>query len=237
MSNSTFPHKIDNIPLFLDVSQDDGELIKQFEEYMLKNDFNNANMVLHKIDSYDQKIITADRLNLLRSCILALEKFYGTDFKPYIEGKQKEWEAIVDKFSFKGIYSDSISYGRNNMVLFYLKGEYHMFIKTTDDRTPGIVPIDTNNWRDLTVKGETGITNSFSTNFCFEWKSSQNYTKHDIVSFKNEWWIALKSNLDSAPKRGNDNWELILNALQPKYPVQELMPENQAVGELWFKVV
>lgn len=234
---SNFPSEIDNIPLFLDISQNDGILIKQFEAYMAANDFANANDILTQIENADQKILSAERINKLRDCILALEEFYGTEFQPYITEKQNQWQAIIDRFKFIGTYSSSVQYEINNIVLFQTNGEYQLYIRTDGNKLSNKPPTDTRYWRILTIKGERGISSSGDTTFYFDWESNQTYAVNSIVSHNSQWWVALKENINSEPMEGNTNWQLIMVAMQTLYPVQEDQPLAQQAGELWFEVI
>lgn len=234
---SKFPTEIDSIPLFLDVTKNDGNLIKQFEQYMAVNDFANANNILTQIENADQKIISADRLNKLRDCIIALELFYGENINGYITNKQSQWQGIIDQFKFVGIYSSSTQYKINNIVLFQTNGDYYLYIRTNGDGLANKPPTDTNYWRVLTVKGERGITQSGETTFYFDWVLNQTYAINSIVSHNNKWWASLKENINSEPMEGNSNWQLVMVAMQTLYPVQEDQPLAQQVGELWFEVI
>lgn len=234
---SSFPSQIDSIPLFLDVTNEDGDLIKQFEQYMAINDFSNANEVLKRIANVDQKIISAERLNKLRDCIIALEKFYGDNIENYITNKQSQWQGIIDQFKFIGTYSSSIQYKINNIVLFQYNGDYQLYIRTNGDGLANKPPTDTNYWRVLTIKGERGITTSGETTFYFDWETNQTYAVNSIVSHNSQWWVALKENINSEPMEGNTNWQLVMIAMQTLYPVQEDQPLAQQIGELWFEVI
>ena len=234
---SVFPNQIDNIPKFLDVTSKDGVLLKEFEKYMQANDLANANAVLNEIDNANQKIITATKMNQLRDCIIALENFYKTDIKQYTNQKQSEWQGIIDRFQFKGMYSSSINYEINNFVLFSDKGEYNLYIKTGANNVSSIPPNDERYWRKLTIKGHQGDSPVGATTFMFEWVSSQPYQENAIVAHNNKWWICLKPNTNSEPIEGSLDWKLIVEALQARYPVQKSMPVSQSKGELWFEVL
>ena len=234
---STFPNQIDEIPKFLDVTQKDGALLKEFEKYMQANDLTRANQVLKNIDNADQKIISAERMNKLRDCIIALENFYKTDIEQYTNQKQSEWQGIIDRFQFKGSYSSSVPYEVNNFVLHQEKGEYNLYIKTNGIKESNIPPNDTRYWRKLTVTGEKGDSPVGETVFMFEWLSSQPYEVNEIVSHNNKWWICLKPNTNSEPLDGNLNWRVVMESLQANYPIQKQMPVSQAKGELWFEVM
>lgn len=235
--SSTFPEKVDSIPSFIDVTQNDGELIKQFEQYMYENNFSSANTVLNRIENVNQKFITAERLNKLRDCIIALEEFYGLNIESYISNKQNQWQSIIDQFKFIGSYSSSYQYKINNIVSFQTNGEYYLYIRTDGDGLSNKPPTDTKYWRVLTIKGERGISNSNDTTFYFEWEANQTYAVNSIVSYNSQWWISTKQNINSEPLEGNNNWELIMVAMQTTYPIQSNQPTSQQNGELWFEVI
>lgn len=234
---SNFPTEIDNIPLFLDITSSDGDLIKQFEEYIAVNDFSNANKILNKIENADQKILSASRLNKLRDCIIALENFYQSDFSDYIKKAEENFISTVNNFGFKGEYSSSEPYQINNIVSYSEDGSYNLYIRISGNNITGKIPIDTTYWRIFTVKGDTGISVSENTTFYFDWSSSQFYSKNSIVSYDNQWWISLKDNSNSKPQSGSLDWELVMKAMQATYPVQRDQPINQQNGELWFEVL
>ena len=85
-----FPQKVDNFSAFLNMSQNDYQLVKQYQEAIQVGDMTLAQQIFNQIPQGSQKIITALRLNQLREAILAMEEFYGTDVKPYITTKQTE---------------------------------------------------------------------------------------------------------------------------------------------------
>ena len=234
---STFPNQIDNIPLFLDVTQNDGELLKSFESYMQLNDFENATNILNQIENASQKILSAERINKLRDCIIALEEFYGLNIQNYIEEKQSQWQAIIDKFKYMGEYSSNTQYSINNIILYRDNGTDKLYIRTKGDEQSNKPPTDTNYWRPLTLKGERGITKNLETTFYFDWTLEQTYAVNSIVSRNGEWWIALKENLNSEPMEGNTDWQLVMRAMQTLYPIQSDQPLSQQEGERWFEVI
>lgn len=234
---STFPQKKDVIDTFIDVSASDTSLLKSFETYMINGDFINANKILSQISNADRKIITANRLNQIIDCLNAVEQFYGTDIKPYISQKQVQWQSIIDQFRLVDTYSSSIQYKVNNMVLYYIEGDYNLYIRTNGDGLAGYPPTDTRYWRALTVKGEQGQSYNELTTFYFDWKSNQTYSKNAIVVHNNQWWISLQENIGQEPLEGSKYWSLVMRAMQTIYPVQTPEPVGQIKGELWFEVM
>src|SRR5574344_823080 len=120
---STFPNQIDNIPSFLDVTQSDAQLLSTFQTAMRNGDFNTANLTLQQISNYNQKIVSAERLNKLRDAILAIENFYNTTVYTYIENKQTEWQNIINQFSYQGDWNNSTQFLTNNIVKYNINGQ------------------------------------------------------------------------------------------------------------------
>lgn len=236
---SVFPNEIDNIPLFIDIDESDSKFLFQFEDYMKKGDFKNANKVLQNIPNSKQKVVTATRLNQLRDCIIALEKFYKTQINPDLEQNQIQWKEKMSHHAFVGTYNQTIPYRVNNIVLY----QYKLYIRTASDNVPGKIPTDESCWRILTLQGERGenlggLGNDGAENpttFYFDWIPNQTYAVNSIVSYENKWWIALKRNINSPPSETNNNWELLVKSLQPIYPFQPNQPTSQEEGEIWFQ--
>lgn len=235
---STFPTQKDIIPLFLDLNSNDSELVKNFQIKITEGNFSEANNILNQIENASQKIVSADRLNKLRDCILSLEQFYGTDIKIYIKDKQTEWENIINRFSYQLEYNSGVKYYKNNFVLYNQNGLNKLFICIKEPPTSNYAPNDENYWRVLTIQGERGATSGGTSSvFMFDWVSSHSYFENNIVVHDQEWWIAISENVNQMPQEGSQYWELVLKVLQPKYPVQKSLPMNQSIGELWFKVI
>jgi len=102
---STFPQQVDVINEFLDITVDDSVLLTEFQNAIRSGALSLANSILIQIENYDKKIVNASRLNEMRSAILSMEQFYGTDIEPYLDTKQIEWQGIIDRFSYQGDYN------------------------------------------------------------------------------------------------------------------------------------
>lgn len=235
--SSVFPDKIDNIPKFLDITENDSILLKDFRTHIANNDFYQAKQAFNSIENGSQKIISANKMNKIKDCIIALENFYKTDIARYTDKKQSEWQGIIDRFYFKGEYSSQTIYDINNIVEFREEGQNYLYIKINNEQSAGLPPNDSRYWRKLTIEGLQGTTEAGTTAFMFTWKSSQSYMVNNIVSYNNKWWICTKQNSNQEPREGSSYWKLIMESMQAIYPVQKEMPPNQEINELWFEVL
>lgn len=232
---STFPQQIDVIAEFLDVTSSDSVLLNSFQDAIRAGNLTLANSILVQIPNYSQKILSAQRFNELRSAILAVEQFYGTDIQPYLTTKQAEWQTIIDRFSYKGDYNGSTQYEINNIVKYSYLGLDKLYICTSIPPI-GTVPTNTAYFRVFTIRGEKGASGTGST-FDFEWDSGYPYNVNTIVVYENKWWNCSVANTNQTPSDVSSYWSLVLDVTQPNFPVQADEPIGQAVGELWFQIL
>lgn len=232
---STFPQQVDVINEFLDITADDSVLLTEFQNAIRSGALSLANSILIQIENYDKKIVNASRLNEMRSAILAMEQFYGTDIEPYLDTKQIEWQGIIDRFSYQGDYNSSTQYAINNIVKYSYLGLDKLYICTSIPPI-GTVPTNTAYFRVFTIRGEKGDSGTGST-FDFEWDSGYPYNVNTIVVYENKWWNCSVANTNQTPSDSSSYWSLVLNVTQPNFPVQADEPIGQGVGELWFQVL
>lgn len=232
---STFPQQVDVINEFLDITVDDSVLLTEFQNAIRSGALSLANSILIQIENYDKKIVNASRLNEMRSAILSMEQFYGTDIEPYLDTKQIEWQGIIDRFSYQGDYNVATQYAINNIVKYSSLGLEKLYI-CTEIPPIGTLPTNTSYFRVFTIRGEKGASGTGST-FDFEWDSGYPYNVNTIVVYENKWWNCSVANTNQTPSDGSSYWSLVLDVTQPNFPVQADEPIGQGIGELWFQVL
>lgn len=232
-----FPKSVDTYEAFMDMSQTDYALVKQYQDALESQNLSLAQTIFTQIPYNTRKIISALRLNQLREAVLAMEKFYGTDVKPYIDLKQVEWEAYVDRFSYIGVYNPTTQYVKNNVIQYNDNGVVGLYLNISENPTPlGTLPTNTIYWRTFTVRGMQGIA-GVGANFMFDWDSAFEYQPQTIVVYNNAWWVSTQVNQNEPPRPNSPYWNLVLNILQSIYPISVDQPQSQLKGELWFEVV
>lgn len=230
-----FPGQLDDIISLLDATSTDAPLIKQFQTFILDGNFSQAQVVLNTIQNSNRKIISAEYFNTIRDAILALERFYKSDIKPYLEEQQEVWKNTVGQLQFMAAYNPGIQYAQNNMVSYIVNGQELIFIATGNPPL-GTAPTDTRYWRQLTVQGMRGPSGP-GASFMYDWKSSELYQPQDIVIYQNRWFVATVDNINQPPFVGSQYWEPVLQLISLVYPVQENEPEGQDIGLLWFQII
>ena len=236
--HSNFPDGLDSWETFLNVVETDAELLKQYQQYILDGDMVNAQIIYNQIPNADRKFVGALVFNQFADAIMALEAFYGNSgFEEYVAEKQVEWQAVIDKFSYVGIYNNNVQYQKNNIVLYNVNGQNYLFINTYNGTTPiGTVPTNTSFWRQLTISGTKGDAGS-STTYYFEWNPIMEYKVNNVVSVDSSLYVALQDNTNTPPVTNPQYWQLIFQPITNHYPVQEEQPATASVGDFWFRII
>lgn len=229
---TSFPQNIDSFTTWLNVTAQDGPLIQQYITAMNAGNQAQANQILTQISSGSQKIIKATDLNKLTQAILAVERFYSVDIRPYVQNKQEEWLNIINQFSYVGAWSNGTAYVQNNIVSYIVSGVTLLFIATSNPPT-GTVPTNTQYWRPLSVQGTAGESGP-GLSYRQEWNSSTPYSVNDCVTYSGAVWMALQANKNIIPGQNESYWKNIISFGAVAYPIQDTEPTGQAAGGLWF---
>ena len=230
LPKTTFPTSEQAFPVMLDIAATDGVNVKAFQEAMMAGNTELARTYYAQIENADKKFVTAELMNNLFQTCIALQRFWQSDIKSYVTGKQAEWDATIVKMEYKGDFNIQSQYQKDNYVT------YDNMIYIAIANPPiGTYPTNTTYWRVLTVKGLTGASGE-GMSFTGDWVSTQNYSVQDIVSYRNALWGAIQANTNKIPAEGSVYWQLIYKVGQAIYPVQASQPSFQETGELWFEV-
>lgn len=234
---TNYPGELDNITLKSNITNaTDAQLVAQIQASILAGDFANASAILNANPQLNGKIFNANDYNRIRDAILALERFYNSDIKNYITEKQATWGAEVDKFNYKGVYSPTTQYYKNNMVDYTTTEGTFLYLCIQQPDT-GIAPTNTNYWRILTLRGERGLSGE-GLSFAWVWDSTMEYNVNDVVVYGNKWWVSTQVNRGQQPANGSAYWTEILTALPAiQIPVTEIQPTDQIIGDQWYQVI
>lgn len=234
---TNYPGSLDNFTLKSNITNTtDAQLVAQIQASILSGDFANASAILNANPQLNGKIFSAADYNQIRDAILALERFYNSDIKNYISEKQALWVAEVDKFNYKGIYSPTVQYYKNNMVDYTTTEGTFLYICIQQPET-GIAPTNTSYWRILTLRGERGLSGE-GLSFAWIWDSTTEYNLNDVVVYGNKWWVSTQVNRGQQPANGSSYWAEILTALPAiQIPVTEIQPTDQIIGDQWYQVI
>ena len=213
----------------------DSAAVSGYQAAMEAGNTSLAQQYYSQIANADQKFIDATKMNTIMDTCVAVQRFYLTDIKPYIENKQSSWQNKVGQFVFKGNFSTGTQYQVNNFVIHTVSGENKVYICI---KTPpvGTLPTNTTYWRVLTIKGVMGESGVGLT-FRYNWESGTPYYDEDVVTYNNIVWNCLKDNTNVTPGTDDTVWKIIYTPTQNVYPVQADAPTNISTGDFWFQIV
>lgn len=234
---TNYPGELDNIQLKSNIANStDAQLVAQIQAAIIAGDFSNASAIINANPQLNGKIFNANDYNQMRDAILALERFYNNDIYNYIAEKQAAWTAEINKFNFKGVYSPTTQYERNNMVN-YTTAEGTFLYLCIETPETGIAPTNTTYWRILTLRGERGLSGD-GLSFTWVWDSNMEYNLNDVTVYGNKWWAATQVNRGQQPMNGSEYWTEILTALPAiQIPVTSIQPTDQIIGDQWYQVI
>lgn len=234
---TNYPGSLDNIELKSNITNSgDAQLVSQIQSAIIRGDFITASSILNSNPQLNGKIFNANDYNQLRDAVIALERFYKNDIYNYIVQQQATWQAEVDKFNFKGVYSPTTQYSKNNMVN-YTTTEGTFLYLCTQTPNVGTAPTNTSYWRMLTLRGERGVSGD-GLSFTWVWSSLMQYSINDVVVYENKWWVAIQPSRGQQPAQGSSYWSVMLTALPAiQIPITEIQPTDQILGDQWYQVI
>ena len=229
---TNFPSSVDQFMTFLNIVASDGPLIAQYQQAMEAGNTTLANQILTQIPQGTQKIITATDLNTLSQAILAVERFYLTDIKPYVQNLQQDWLSVINQFTYKGVWQSGTSYVTNNLVSYTVSGLNLVYIALSDVPV-GTAPTNQTYWRLLTIQGQAGASGT-GLSYRQEWNNSTTYSTNDAVTYDGSLWMALQPSQNQQPSNVSQYWKLVMDFEVTTYPIQSTPPSNLQSNGLWF---
>ena len=79
---TNFPNQVDTFPTMLDITTDDAELVKQYQDAMEVGSYDVAQQVLSQIPNNQQKIISAGLMNDVLDGLTATEQYFSDRYSP-----------------------------------------------------------------------------------------------------------------------------------------------------------
>lgn len=233
LSFTNFPDMMQDFLQMKDITASDASNVKAYQEAIENGDSQQASYYLSQIAEADKKIINASKLNTLFQTCVALQRFYEGDIYPYLAQQEENWQTKIDQFSYQGTYSAQRQYLKNNFVLYDVGGVDYIFICISNPPI-GVLPSNTQYWRQLTIKGERGES-GVGVVFAGEWNSATTYDVDTIVSYQNSVWVCTSQNIGQPPNPASQYWTLYYSSGQTVYPFQPNAPTSAIEGDLWFE--
>lgn len=226
------PDSIQDILEFKDIDQLDVSKLKEAQDLMMQAKFEEAYDIINMISDYSKKMITAERMNIIKDTCLALQRFYKTDIKPYINTKQAEWQNILNLFKYIGIWQSNIQYEKNNIVGKLVDGNLILYL-CVERPTLGTSIDNATYYRQVSFVGRQGESGTGLT-YRGSWSASENYYKEDWVIDENIWYICNTNNANMKPSSNPIVWQPFLSSTIPSIQMQSTTPSRLTDGEIWF---
>ena len=231
---TTFPEQVQTFVTMLNMTVADAPNVRGYQQAMEAGNKTLAQQYYKRITNANRKFVDSTKMNRLMDTCVALQNFYLTDIKPYIDDLQTTWTDRIDQFNYVGNYSASKLYAVNNFVTYTVSGVRNVYICV---KVPpvGTAPTNTTYWRKLSIRGLQGPSGE-NLSFRYAWSSAEIYYPEDVVVYDNVVWGCLVQNSNKTPQSGSTYWYSIYSPQQVVYPFSAQQPNNMETGFLWFKI-
>lgn len=228
-SRSTFPTAIDQITEVYDLTPSLAVQAARWQVLKLK-----ANKTSEEIDEFnnltiqlENYILSAEKFNKAFDMVIATQTHYRDNVVGYVELKQLEMQAELDKFTYLGIYNNSTTYNKWNVVTY--SGEtYLSLVNTNLNHTPNTSPAY---WSKIAAQGEQGIP-GIGLSFVGNYNSATTYNLQDAVNFNNAIYYCIQSGTDKTPSSNPTYWQLFMES--PNISVGVVAPITPNVNQIWI---
>lgn len=200
---------------------------------MQSRDINLANSIIDSKPEMLNQMTDENSINAIIEGTNILEITPKEDIDYFLDNLSSEFQNMIDNTKIMGIFDENTQYYPHNFVYYNNKGYY------ANIQPPiGTLPTDTEYWIEYDIKGFQGYGGINNINLKFNWDSTVNYNKGDIVIFKNRLWCAIDNNINSEPNLNHYPWIIItLPQLPNKAYISKSQPYNYNIGDFWFKII
>lgn len=182
---------------FQDIHIADQPLISSYINYFINENYNDAFNLLDNNPQLDNKKFIAEVLNTINNMIYTLEENYYEDVPDYLDELKDTLQLIIDNYKNMGDYQASVVYQKYNYVLY--NNNYYLYINSNPSYN--ILPTNTTYWKLIGLIGDDGAP-GYGLTLKYDWQSSANYQKYDVVYYDDYLWVAEYPNTNSTPQEG-----------------------------------
>lgn len=191
---SNFPAQMDNILELFNLPASQKNNAQRYQELVLKDSLTpNEQIELNNLTvALQHYIIDVEKWNLFGDIIINMQQFFKDNVEGYVESKQIEFQAEVDKLTFRGDWQPGVQYYQKNIVT--SSGEGYI-AKADNINQP---PPNTTYWSKIAAKGAKGEP-SLNISYKGEYDPSRAYVVGDAVTFGGLWYYAKQNTLGNSP--------------------------------------
>ena len=231
MSNlSIFPNEIDSFVRKRDLTYNEITLFNEYRTLKLKpNRTPEENDRLNELTNLlRESSFLPDDLNKLQDCIINLETFFKNQTKDYILQKQQEFNAEIQKFSYKGQYNSNTTYQMWNVVTYN-----HETYVSKQNNNMGHIPVGDSTdswWFKAASRGAQGLP-GIGLVFVGEYNNAFEYQSGQAVSYQGDIYYCIQTTVGNLPT-DTTRWRLFLSGVRPV--IQDTPPSTLILGMLWI---
>lgn len=226
-TSSNFPNSIDNFITRTNILESEKADVNRFQVLLMKTrttdeevEFNNLLM------RYRDKLFLPDDVNQIQNAILSLQMFLKSNIEGYLAQKQAEFNARIEQFKDRGIYSPTTQYFSTNLVKF--NGNVYMAKQNSLGQTPVGDDADLY-WRLLGMKGDKGDS-GVAVTLKGEYNNSTTYQIGDGILYGNQIYYAKQITTGNLPTDSN-YW-----VLSDKIYVSISPPAAPVTNQIWLDI-
>lgn len=230
LTGTMFPDEIDNWDRWLDPTLQTISAIQRYQSLYSQSKFEEANEVIQNNPTLKRIIVNAESLNKLQDAIIAIERFYFSDFQAYLQN-------IVQ---YRGNYLATKKYPKYSAVTYIEHNAQQAYLCISPNCPIGTPPTDSSYWIPWTARGEKGESGAGLTPRG-TWDEYVDYYKDDMVSWNNKLWAAISDNVGKEPSESyGDTWIPLMEFSSEMLCVIDELTNNRynlgmKNGYIWYR--
>ena len=200
MNYSSFPESVDTFVKKYPLQASD--IQKSIEYKQLKEKLNRTSQEDDRLSQLSQELsyafIDPEEWNKFQDALVNTQEFFLQEVYGYIQQKQNEFQAELDKFTHRDEYNPTVQYRKRNTVTF--QGETYLCLQDTVGNAPN--PLNnTQHWAKIAARGAQGQQGIAGTGLRFRgtYNNSVQYMTDDAVQFGGQLFACLQNNIGQEP--------------------------------------
>ena len=218
------------IKKFQDYQLNDEALYKQFLFHWEYSQYQEALDLLKNNASLDTKQFSASAFNIIGTALTYLQTNYFYNVESMLAENLDAFNLAIYRFANENMYDSFKQYYINNFVLY--NDNYYMCIQDSY----GNLPIDTNYWVLIGLKGQKGAAGT-GLNLKYSWSSTVQYVQYDVVYLEGKLYVALRDNINKNPVSTPEDWELFMTVPRTGMTISETPPTDPYIGQIWCEFI
>lgn len=216
---------------FQDIHIIDQPLISNYINYFVNENYSSAFNLLNNAQ-LDKKKFIDEVLNTINNLVYTLENNYYDNVPDYLNELKNTFQLIIDNYKNMGDYQASVVYQKYNYVLY--NNNYYLYINSNPSYN--ILPINTTYWELIGLIGDEGAP-GYGLTFKYDWQSSANYQKYDVVYYDDYLWVATSQNINSEPEESTYAWEKLCGFENANIYINSSQATDPYAGLIWFEII